>query len=188
MDKQLIIKRCILRSKYILLAKASRTSIKNTIFYLNRIPILFPTQNKLKDLDSETRNVINEFKRYIAQQLRYLFKEKGIEIEDEYWFSGADLKNGYILLDKNKHSEVPSHVLFLSPSITAFDNKIIKEGDILPFMEVDSILMNVKSVDNGKESVAIRRINKQDKKIKKNDNKKYKTKTFKSQDKRYQTG
>jgi len=168
MDKQLIIKRCILRSKYLILAQAGRTSIKNTVFYLSRIPILFPTQNKLKDLDSETINVINEFKRYISQQLRYLFEEKGITIEDEYWFSGKDLRNGYILLYKDKRNEIASHVLFLSSSVS-WNNSIIQSGSILPFKEVDSILMDVKSVDENQESIAIRRLNKQDKKINKND-------------------
>jgi len=165
MDKQPIIKRCILRSKYILLAQASRTSIKNTIFYLNRIPILFPTQSKLKDLDYETMNVINEFKRYISQQLRCLFEEVGIRIEDEYWFSGKDLRNGYILLYKDKRNEIASHVLFLSSSVN-WDGSIIQSGSVLSFREVDSVLMNVKPVDENKESIAIMKLKEQDKSIK----------------------
>ncbi len=156
MDKQAIIKRCIIRSNYISYAKASRITIKHNKFFLNRIPIRFPSQNKLNDLDVEIMNVINEFERYIAQQLRPLFEEKGIRITDRFWFSNTNLKDGYILLDKNTYSEVPSHVLFLSPTVDDLDGSIIGSGDILPFIGIESTFINVKSVTESKESIAIK--------------------------------
>ena len=117
MDKQAIINKCILRSQYIMFAKTSRITIKHNQFFLNRIPIKFLSQDKLNELDIEILNVINEFERYIAQQLRPLFKEKGIRTTDRFWFSNTNLKDGYILLHKSIHHEIASHVLFLSPTI-----------------------------------------------------------------------
>lgn len=153
MDKQEIIKRCILRSKYIMFAKTSRITIRHNIFFLNRIPIKFQSQDKLNELDIELLNVINEFERYIARQLRSLFEEKGIRTTDKFWFSNINFKDGYVLLYKSIHHEIASHVLFLSPTI-GFDGNIIKRGEILPFQEVTPILVDVKPIAEYEEEVA----------------------------------
>lgn len=145
----LIIRRCIARSKHILTGKAAKVSIREAEFFISRLPKHLPDEGCLKSLTNSIDLNIDEAKMDIARWLKPLFEELNLIVPHKFWFAAEDLMKGYVLLYKNTNTFIAENVLFLTEAELPLYNKI-KPGDILPFNKVDHILTSVKGLIEGK--------------------------------------
>lgn len=139
-----IIRSCIIKSKYIVIANAAKYALRNAKFFVARFPGILPSENCLNELNDELDNKIYEYKRHVSIALRNIIGKRPIHIEDLFWFSLSDLKHGYILLYPNTHTQYADHVLFLVETRDTFDGIIYFPGDIRPFRQVNHVLTNIK--------------------------------------------
>lgn len=151
-DKDVIINRCIVRSKDITLAKAARISLRNTKYYLNRLITVLPSQQHIVELDVELINVIDMYQKEIANWLKPIFMESEVSNKNTFWFCEADLKRGWLITHVTDHFTSTKYVLFLSPTVDVV-GKTIAKGEIKPYSEVKSILSAVKPACSIKSAV-----------------------------------
>lgn len=142
-----IIKRCILRSKYILYARSALQSKKEMDFVLNRMPTSALTaKSSVDELASQIDIQIDGWKRDMANALRPLFHKSNIEMGDKYWFSSNQLREGYVVLSTKPMEayNVDDRVLLLS-DVT--DNKqTIAAGSIITwqtFLTISNLINGV---------------------------------------------
>ena len=154
-DKNAIINKCTVRSEAIIIAKAARITLRNTNFYLNRLLTTLPSQKHIKELDVELLNIIDMYEKEIAGWLKPIFDENEIKFKNNYWFSGSDLQNGYVLTTPDRHFGSIEYVLFLTSAIDVI-GQIIEKGSVKPLKEVESILSTVKSIDKNNIFVTIK--------------------------------
>jgi len=140
-----VMERCILRSKYIIMAQSFQQSRKEDDYFLNHFPTnTLVSKACLPELDKEVFVLIDGWKRDIANFLRPIFHAQNIEMEDKFWFSGFELKDGYVLLSTRQMAQygINDRVLLLSAvdveSETVFAGQIItwerhtKIVDVIP--------------------------------------------------------
>lgn len=156
-ENEININRSIERSKEIIIVKACRVSLRQTIFYANRISANLPSLQYAKELDIELMNIINDLKREIARYIRTVFETQGFKFNrDEFWFSGKDLENGWLFTNFTR-SDTYAHknVLFLSYTVDFAGNKI-NRGEIKPFEKVREMLTSVKPVYSEYNTIVIK--------------------------------
>lgn len=134
-----VISICIVRSKY--LHKMRRVGVveRQLQLELQACPVRFPSEDKLKDLRDEIRNRISEFEMSIAMMLKPIVAVHGVQLENKYWFSTKEIKEGYVLL-KKPNSLGATHVLFLRDHIDSFDGTTVSEGDVRLYKHVNHFL------------------------------------------------
>ena len=141
------IERCILRSKYIIMAQSAQMSRKELDYFLNRFPTnTLTSKGSLLELDKEIFVLIDGFKRDIANFLRPVFHAQDIEIGDKFWFSSFNLKDGYILLSTKQMAPygVDDRVLLLS-TVVAESEKLMA-GQIITWEKHRKIIDKIPSV------------------------------------------
>ena len=111
------IERCILRSKYIIMAQSAQQTRKEEDYFFNHFPTnTLASKACLPELDKEIFVLIDGWKRDIANFLRPVFHAQNIKMVDKFWFSGFDLKEGHILLSTKQMAPygIDDRVLLLS--------------------------------------------------------------------------
>ena len=111
------IERCILRSKYIIMAQSFQQTRKEGDYFLNRFPTnTLISKNQLKELDNEIFVLIDGWTRDIANFLKPIFHAQNIEMQDKFWFSSFELKEGYVPLSTRQMAQygIDDRVLLLS--------------------------------------------------------------------------
>lgn len=111
------IERCILRSKYILMAKSVQHTRKEEDYFLNRMPTASLTSLPfLKEFDNELFVLMDGWKRDIANYLRPMLHSQKVDIEDKFWFTLPEMAKGYITLSTREMIKygVDDRVLLLS--------------------------------------------------------------------------
>ena len=142
------IERCILRSKYIIMAQSAQQTRKEQDYFLNHFPTnTLTSKDHLKELDKEIFVLIDGWKRDIANFLRPVFHGQDIEMGDKFWFSGFELRDGYILLSTRQMAPygIEDRVLLLSTVETIEPEKILA-GQIITWMEHLKIVDIIPSV------------------------------------------
>lgn len=142
-----VIERCILRSKYVITAQSLQQSRKEDDYFLNHIPTnTLVSKACLPELDKEIFILIDGWKRDIANFLRPIFHAQDIEMVDKFWFSGFELRDGYVLLSTRQMAPYGIHdrVLLLSTVETESDK--VLAGQIITWTEHTKIINNIPSV------------------------------------------
>jgi len=151
-----LIIRCVKYSKFIITANAAKQSIRQAIFFCNRIPFVFKKEPILKELEAEIEDRIIDMKRDISYSIKTLVGNRDIFIEDLFWFSMHDLKTGYILLYKNSRLIIPEYILFLTKAIDPFDGSVYWPGDIIEFRKANHALSSVKGYTETELGIGIK--------------------------------
>ena len=130
---------CIKKSHNIFLMKKALVITNQLHTELGKISKVFPSESKVKELSSEIRNAISEQEMMISKLLKPLFESYNIPVEFKYWFTKDEIEEGYVLL-RTKNSMGATHVLFLRDMKDTFDGRIVKEGMIYPYDDVNHFL------------------------------------------------
>lgn len=127
-DVRAIIERCILRSKYIIMAHAMQRLRKEQDYVLNRMPTAtLVSKQCLPELDKEIDVMIDGLKRDTSNMLKPLFHFNDIDIDEKFWFSPQELRDGYVLLSTRQMKKYyyNDRVLLLS-DVVITNEKILK--------------------------------------------------------------
>lgn len=130
-------------------------------------------EDSIKDLIRSLDNRIEDHKITIARMLKPFFAEKNIPFEinngrEHFWFSGHDLRKGYVLLWQNPNTLLATHVLLLTDHVddTIMNKGEFKAGTIHKFETVKHFLNDMKGVDGIDKSffkIAIKTVQKHEK-------------------------
>ena len=145
-----VINSCILRSRDITLLHAAKVSNRHTQFFLLRSLRSLQSDGYVKHIEEELNQLIEDHKISIARLLKPLFMANKIPFRIQkngrelFWFSSADLTNGYVILLQLVHKDTATHVLFLSDhENNPFFDGNIKAGEIHPYDKVAHLLDEV---------------------------------------------
>jgi len=151
-NERSVIERCIQRSKYILTAQSVQHTRKDDDFFLKRMPTsTLVSMKHLPELDKELLVLIDGWKRDVANFLRPLFHASNIEIDDKFWFSTHELKDGYVLLSSKSMVQYGIHdfVLLLS---NVDSNKLLA-GQIITWIQFREVMDLIEGVVDDKSFV-----------------------------------
>ena len=141
------IDRCILRSKYIIMAQSVQQTRKEEDYFFNHFPTnTLVSKIHLPELDKEIFVLIDGWKRDIANFLRPIFHAQNIEMDDKFWFSSFNLKEGYVLLSTRQMAPygVDDRVLLLS-TVDIGSEKLFA-GQIITWEKHTKIIDKIPSV------------------------------------------
>ena len=141
------IERCILRSKYIIMAQSVQHTRKEEDYFLNRFPTnTLVSKQHLPELDKEIFVLIDGWKRDIANFLRPIFHVQNIKMGDKFWFSSFEMKEGHILLSTRQMANygVTDRILLLSP--VEIESEKVLAGQIISWEKHIKIVCDIPSV------------------------------------------
>lgn len=149
-----IIQGCIERSKYIALALSCCHTLKESQFFLNRIPTmsLSHADSPMK-LKSELDIYIDGLKRDIARYLAPIFYKEDIRVPEKFSFSSNDLQEGFVELSTKTMENylVADKMLLLNDVDTGSEQ--IPMGTIVTWSKFISIKAHVVGVIDSKTFV-----------------------------------
>lgn len=120
-------------------------SIERFIFALSRTPDYLPSteaiKNHIQNIESEVRGRIAERNNVCKRMLTPLFNTKEYGFTDRFHFSSSELKDGYVLLQKNF---INREVLFLNEIKDG--NLKVNKGSVVEYEKCKHLLNEVKSV------------------------------------------
>jgi len=126
------IERCILRSKYIIMAQSVQQTRKEEDYFFNHFPTnTLVSKQCLPELDKEIFVLIDGFKRDIANFLRPVFHAQNIEMGDKFWFSSFELRDGYVLLSTRQMAPYGVHDRVLLLSTVDIESEKLFAGQII---------------------------------------------------------
>jgi hypothetical protein len=133
---------CIERSKN--LSKMRKAKLIGRTFHLalKDCPMVFPSEDKLKDLQEELKNRIAEYEIAISTMVNIIIAPHGLNVDLKYWFSEKEIQEGYVLLRK-QNSLQATHVLFLRNMEDTFDSTKVKEGEVKLYNHVNHFLERI---------------------------------------------
>jgi hypothetical protein len=134
-----VIEMCIIRSKEIMKMKKALVVQQNATREVLSCSRRFASEDKLKEVEREIKNTIIEFEMSIALMLKPIMAVHGIHLDDKFWFTLNEIRNGYVLFRK-PNSLGATHVLFLRDQTDSFDNSKVSEGDIKLYKHVNHFL------------------------------------------------
>jgi len=155
-----IIRNCIQMSKDIMISNAFKLALRNAEFFLARLPYVVPYSDKIKEYHRTINIKSYDLKRFISISLKNLAYGKNIHIQDLFWFSPHDLKNGYILLYPDDNTKYANYVLFLKQTVDTFDATVYWPGDILPYKHINHLLPTMKGLSEKELGIASRFVTK----------------------------
>jgi len=161
----------------VILLKAALLSNKQTLFYVNRVTTLLPSQSDINRLSKEISNHIEEIKLTIGLYLLKIIDVSKKEIKlhiDRFHFSTYDLEKGYVFLYKwtlNKEGKyeitnfIEGVLLLGECPYEKNDEFKFEKGGIYDFVVIKPYLSRVKGVLPRNNSImfAIKKINKYEK-------------------------
>ena len=157
-----IIERCILRSKYIIMAQSAQQTRKEMDLFFNRFPThTLVSKDHLLELDKEIFVLIDGFKRDIGKFLKPIFHAHDIKMGyesknkkqgwvwrdlDKFWFSAPELKVGYIELSTRQMAPYGIHDRILPLSTVEIGSEKISAGHIITWTEFKKFENSIPSV------------------------------------------
>lgn len=133
---------CIERSKSLTKMRKARVIGRTFHLALQDCPMIFPSEDKLKDLEEELKNRISEYEMAIGAMINTITVPHGINVDHKFWFSDKEIQEGYILLRKS-NSLGATHVLFLKDQIDSFDTTNYKQGEVRLYKQVNHFLERI---------------------------------------------
>ena len=157
-----VIERCILRSKYIIMAQSAQQTRKEMDYFFNHFPTnTLVSKNYLPELDKEIFILIDGFKRDIGKFLKPIFHAHNIKMGyesknkeqgwvwrdlDKFWFSASELKAGYIELSTRQMAPYGIHDRILPLSTVEIGSEKILAGHIITWEKYDKLIDILPSV------------------------------------------
>lgn len=131
LEEKLLIESCVVKSAQIIDMKKAKQSIVRAKTLTTCCAPVFPHESCLINLINDIDNKICEYKLHISTILNPLLSAYGIIIDQKYWFTEQEIRQGFAPFQNSIIESGYSIILFLRDVIDPITNKLYPIGYVI---------------------------------------------------------